>query len=1098
MFIVRWFIMNKLLKTILITTLGYIGIALPISSSTFTPYVDVTLNAVWDGGRGRMLPSAVPGLVASAGVKAVRLAFLNDVTGASNGGSWGGVAEYTLDYAQTITQTLEAASIKVSISFGGLSGSFPGANDPDSTTIYNRFNAIRTIYPNSDFCFDIESDPIQSNTTQLARIMTAFKTIQDNYGTKLIITIPILPDALLQGGKNAITAANNAGVTFNVNLMTMDYGSFYNSQSMYLNAVQAANTTVTYLKTKSMFSSLSDAAILSRVEVTPMIGVNDTPPLIHTLTDQVNLATWCVANNVNLAYWSLTRDNAGNANNTAMGSGPPGFTASASYSGVAQAPFEFAQITNAMLNPPVWPNIYVVSGTTTTRNDVISGTGPLTKSGSGTLVLTNTNTYTGGTAINGGTLQVGSLSNLGTSSAVTFTGAGTLATTADLTLISAAKTAAATFSPATSTTLTLTSLTGAAGLTMAGAGTLLLTGTVPTTGAISLTGGGILNLSNSTTIPAVTFSSGTPTLTTAGTTTIAAMIKKITGTLNITSGTTTITRLFGTSSLIKTGAGTLVQPATVPVNPGSSSATFTPYVDVILGTVAGWDGANGKMSPINLPSMVTNAGIKAVRLAFLNDDTTPGNGGSWGGSYPLNYAQPTVQNLEAAGIKVSISFGGLASTFPGINDPDISTIYDRFNAIRTMYPNSDFCFDIEVDPIQSNTTQLDLIMTAFQGIQNTYGTRLIVTIPILPDAILQGGKNAITAANNAGVTFNVNLMTMDYGPSYGLPTTAASMYTHAVNAANFTAAYLKTKSLFSSLSDAAILSRVEVTPMIGVNDTKPLTHTLQNQTDLATWCVANTVNLAYWSLTRDNNTGTGHIIGWGAGDTASALFSGVAQNAYQFAEIANGILSPPITTSLTFDVVSSTTTNSSALGGTGPLTKAGAGTLVLSGTNTYTGDTQIAAGILQIASLSNIGSAGTITFTGAGTLATTANITLASAAKTAAATFSPATSTTLTLTALTGAADMTVTGADSTSIVSVASALPSGGVYTVTGGVLRLANIAAAGGGTVTVNSGAILDCATNSVFASDRFPSGTLTLRAGGKIQSAAGTFAKAIVLGA
>ena len=45
------------------------------------------------------------------------------------------------------------------------------------------------------------------------------------------------------------------------------------------------------------------------------------------------------------------------------------------------------------------------------------------------------------------------------------------------------------------------------------------------------------------------------------------------------------------------------------------------------------------------------------------------------------------------------------------------------------------------------------------------------------------------------------------------------------------------------------------------------------------------------------------------------------------------------------------------ISGTGPLTKAGGGTLMLSGSNSYTGPTQIAAGAVDVASDTAFGTA---------------------------------------------------------------------------------------------------------------------------------------------
>ena len=67
---------------------------------------------------------------------------------------------------------------------------------------------------------------------------------------------------------------------------------------------------------------------------------------------------------------------------------------------------------------------------TYTLSNIISGTGSISKSDSGTLILTGANTYSGGTTIAGGTLSVSADNTLGASSGIIVLEGGTLATTA--------------------------------------------------------------------------------------------------------------------------------------------------------------------------------------------------------------------------------------------------------------------------------------------------------------------------------------------------------------------------------------------------------------------------------------------------------------------------------------------------------------------------------------------------------------------------------------------------------------------------------------------------------------------------------------------
>ncbi|QCB56106.1 autotransporter outer membrane beta-barrel domain-containing protein [Sphingopyxis sp. PAMC25046] len=118
------------------------------------------------------------------------------------------------------------------------------------------------------------------------------------------------------------------------------------------------------------------------------------------------------------------------------------------------------------------------AGYTTTIDAAIAGTAQLLKTDAGTLVLTGANSYGGGTLINGGTVRIGSDTNLGDASGGLSLGGGALHTTADIvsgrtvTLIGDGV-----FRSDAGTTLTLTGpVGGTGGLTKAGAGTLALGG----------------------------------------------------------------------------------------------------------------------------------------------------------------------------------------------------------------------------------------------------------------------------------------------------------------------------------------------------------------------------------------------------------------------------------------------------------------------------------------------------------------------------------------------------------------------------------------------------------------------------------------------
>ncbi|TPI99681.1 autotransporter outer membrane beta-barrel domain-containing protein [Mesorhizobium sp. B2-8-1] len=116
------------------------------------------------------------------------------------------------------------------------------------------------------------------------------------------------------------------------------------------------------------------------------------------------------------------------------------------------------------------------AGMTATIASALSGNAQLVKSDRGTLVLTGANSYTGGTAINGGTLQVSADADLGDAAGGLSFDGGTLSTTDSFATSRAVNVmSSGTVSTAAATTLTLNSaLTGSGAFTKAGDGTLVL------------------------------------------------------------------------------------------------------------------------------------------------------------------------------------------------------------------------------------------------------------------------------------------------------------------------------------------------------------------------------------------------------------------------------------------------------------------------------------------------------------------------------------------------------------------------------------------------------------------------------------------------
>ncbi|WP_130619115.1 autotransporter-associated beta strand repeat-containing protein [Dyella amyloliquefaciens] len=262
--------------------------------------------------------------------------------------------------------------------------------------------------------------------------------------------------------------------------------------------------------------------------------------------------------------------------------------------------------------------IDVAPAGTFAASGVIGGTGSLTKVDTGTLVLSGANTYTGGTAINGGTLQVSADNNLGAATGSLSLDSGTLAVTGPG------------FTLARSVTLN----TGGGTIDVAPAGTLTVSGVIGGTGSLTKGDTGTLVLSGSNTYTGgTTINAGTLQLGNGGTS--GSIVGNVTDNGALAFDRSDTLRfsgvLSGTGALVQMGTGTTVlngnntysgpttiQQGTLIVN-GSISSPVTVLAPGTLagsGTVIGNVVNQGVVWPGNPVAGDTGYGALTIRGSY--------------------------------------------------------------------------------------------------------------------------------------------------------------------------------------------------------------------------------------------------------------------------------------------------------------------------------------------------------------------------------------------------------------------------------------------------------------------------------------------------
>ena len=540
-----------------------------------------------------------------------------------------------------------------------------------------------------------------------------------------------------------------------------------------------------------------------------------------------------------------------------------------------------------------------------TFSDVISGTGSVGQAGGGTLTLSGTNSYSGGTNISGGILAVSDGTNLG-SGTVAFANGATLQFLGgtSLALEGSLGTGGGTIDTngyTVSWSGTMADASGATGngLTKTGAGTLILTGGNSYTGGTTISAG-ILQVGNGGTAGSITGDvtdnaalafdlssalsfggaisgsgavdqNGSGVLTLSGTNTFTGGTNINAGTLSVSSDAN-----LGTGGTLAMAAGTTLATTATDSFAHDVTVTGDPTFSVAAGTTTTWSG---------LISDGGSAGTIEIAGGGTFKPTNTANSYSGG-------------TIVRAGSTLSIDADGeLGAAAGGLTLGDASTSGTLNVASSfTLGAGRSVALAAGGGTIDSNSG------VAFEIGQGISGA----------GALTVTGAGTLTLAGassySGGTTLSGGTLQLGDGTTAG--TIAGDV---ADNGA----------LIFNEAGDVTMAGAISGSGTLTQND-----------------ATGHTVSLTGTNTYTGGTTITAGILSIGNGGSTGSITGDILDNA-----------------ALVFDRTG-TLIYGGAISGTGTVSQSGSGTTVLTGDGTYTGGTTIAAGTLQIG---NSGTTGSIT-----------------------------------------------------------------------------------------------------------------------------------------
>ncbi len=243
---------------------------------------------------------------------------------------------------------------------------------------------------------------------------------------------------------------------------------------------------------------------------------------------------------------------------------------------------------------------------------------------------------------------------------------------------------------------------------------------------------------------------------------------------------------------------------------------FSPYVDLTLNVH--WDQDSHDFEPVDLVRASDEADVGGYHLGFITDagKCNPAWGGQPDFSVYHEWAKHAIEAVIANEVEVTITLGNR-------NGIDISAactnkeLFIAYENIVHIYQPRRLDFDIE-----NNTANVEKIISVLTQLKETHpNVKISFTLLTLPEKLLPYSENVLRAAKAANLDYSVNLLVMNYGPSY-----PGNMAHYAIQASEYLHDFLQ--NMYPQKTKVAIWRMVELTPMIGLNDVAGEQFTLQD------------------------------------------------------------------------------------------------------------------------------------------------------------------------------------------------------------------------------------------------------------------------------